>query len=102
MFGFIKKLFGEPTDFKKLVTDGAVILDVRTASEFKSGHIPGAINIPVDAIRGKLDELRKKNKTYITCCRSGARSGMAKNALQAAGLTAFNGGPWNSLISKIR
>jgi phage shock protein E len=38
----------------------------------------------------------------ITCCRSGARSGMAKSILTAAGVETVNGGPWNSLIQKIR
>jgi phage shock protein E len=102
MLGFIKKLFGPPTDFKQLVQNGAIIIDVRSANEYKAGHIPGSLNIPVDSIKNKIEEIRKKNKPVITCCRSGARSGMAKSILSSAGVDAYNGGPWNSLVSKIR
>lgn len=100
--GIISKLFGPATDFKKLVDDGAVIIDVRSTAEYKSGHIPGSLNIPVDSIRNKVEEIKRKNKPVITVCRSGARSGMAKGILSSAGVEVYNGGPWNSLISKIR
>lgn len=102
MFSFIKKMFGEPTDFKKLVSEGAIIIDVRSIAEYKSGHIPGSINIPLDSIQTKMEELKKKNKLVITVCRSGARSSVAKSQLSANGIKAFNGGPWNSLLNKIR
>lgn len=102
MLGFFKKLFGTPVDYKQLVQNGAVIIDVRSASEYKSGHIPGSLNIPVDSIKSKVEEIRKKNKPVITCCRSGARSGIAQSILSNAGIEAYNGGPWNMLISKIR
>jgi phage shock protein E len=102
MLGFIKKLFGPPTDFKQLIQNGAIIIDVRSASEYKAGHISGSLNIPVDSIKNKVEEIQKKNKPVITCCRSGARSGMAKSILSTAGVEAYNGGPWNILLSKIR
>jgi rhodanese-related sulfurtransferase len=102
MFSFLKKMFGEPTDFKKLVSEGAIIVDVRSVAEYKSGHIPGSLNIPLDSIRGKMEELKKKNKAVITVCRSGARSSAAKSQLSSNGINAFNGGPWNSLLNKIR
>lgn len=102
MFGIFKKLFSAPTDFKQLMERGAIILDVRSPAEFKSGHIPGAINFPVDTVKSKIEEIRKKNKPVITCCRSGARSGMAKTILSSAGIECYNGGPWNTLVSKIR
>ena len=102
MFDFIKKLFGPGVDFKKLIAEGAIIVDVRTPAEYKSGHISGSINIPVDSIKAKIDDLRKKNQTIITCCRSGARSGVAKDILLNAGIDAYNGGPWNLLAAKIK
>jgi phage shock protein E len=102
MFGLIRNFFGPSADFKKLLEGGAIIVDVRTPSEYKTGHISGSINIPVDLIKGKVEELRKKNQTVITCCRSGARSGMAKGILLNAGINAYNGGPWNVLDSKIK
>ena len=100
MFG-LEKLFTNKTDFKKLANEGAVILDVRTPGEFKEGHIKGAVNVPVDQLRNSLLELKNKNKTVITCCRSGARSAIATNMLTNAGISAFNGGAWHSLSKKI-
>jgi len=101
MLGFIKKLFGPGTDFKSLVKSGALIVDVRTSGEFNSGHIKGSINIPVDSIKSKISDLKKKGKPVITVCRSGARSGMAKGILSNSGIEAYNGGSWNSLQSKL-
>jgi phage shock protein E len=101
MIQAIKKIFGKGTNYKKLVKSGAVIIDVRTREEYKDGHIKTSINIPLDKISGSIVELKKKNKPIITCCRSGARSGMAKSTLSAAGLEVYNGGAWNSLINKI-
>ncbi len=102
MFGFIKKLFAPAVDFKQLIADGALVVDVRTPAEYKLGHINGSVNIPLDTIKGKIGELKQKNKIIITCCRSGARSGMAKSILRNAGIEAHNGGPWNALDVKIR
>ena len=83
------------------MSNGAVIVDVRSTGEFKAGHIPGSINFPLDNIRSKVAELKKLNKPVITVCRSGARSGMAKSILKSAGLEVYNGGPWTSLKNKI-
>lgn len=101
MLGFIKKLFTPAVDFKQLIADGALVVDVRTPFEYKSGHIKGSVNIPVDTIKGKVGELKQKNQTIITCCRSGARSGMAKSILRNGGIEAHNGGAWNVLNAKI-
>ncbi|MEJ8841613.1 rhodanese-like domain-containing protein [Lacibacter sp. H375] len=101
MFNFIKKLFGPGTDFKGLQQQGAVIIDVRTPGEFSGGHIKGAINIPVDSIRSKVNDIKKKGKPVITCCASGMRSGSATSILKQAGVEAYNGGSWISLQNKI-
>lgn len=102
MLGFLKKLFGGTTvDFKELVNNGAVIIDVRSPGEYKSGHIKGSKNFPLDNIRSKVNDLKKLNKPVITVCRSGARSGMAKGILKSAGIEVYNGGPWFSLQNKI-
>jgi rhodanese-related sulfurtransferase len=102
MIAFLKKIFGGTTvNYKELVSNGAIIVDVRSAAEFKAGHIPGSKNYPVESIRGKVAELKKLNKTVITVCRSGARSGMAKGILKSAGIEVYNGGSWTSLKSKI-
>jgi phage shock protein E len=102
MITFLKKLFGGTTvNFKELVSNGAVIVDVRSAGEYSAGHIPGSKNYPLDSIRSNVTGLKKLNKPVITVCRSGARSSQAKGILKAAGLEVYNGGPWTLLKSKI-
>ncbi|SNR69856.1 rhodanese-like domain-containing protein [Blastococcus mobilis] len=65
------------------------LIDVRTPAEFEAGHIPGAVNIPLDELRGQLDDLRGvlHDSDVVLVCRSGARAGQAQQALQAAGLS---------------
>ena len=101
MFEFLKKLFGPGVNFKELVEQGALIVDVRTPDEYKQGHIEGSLNIPLQILPGKLKDLQKKGKTIITVCRSGARSGTAVGILKNAGMEAYNGGPWNRLQNQI-
>lgn len=104
MFGLLKKMFtsAPPVNFKQLVNEGALVVDVRTPGEFAGGHVPGSINIPLDVLDGRVADLKKKNKTIITCCRSGSRSGMALGILQNAGIPSFNGGPWNVLNQQLK
>ena len=85
MINSIKELlgFGPKTDYAQMIKNGAVILDVRSKGEFESGHIKGAINIPVDQLRNNLNKLKDKNKAIITCCASGMRSASAKSILKA-------------------
>ncbi|MDN3606247.1 rhodanese-like domain-containing protein [Kaistella yonginensis] len=95
-FGFTK------TDYADLVKKGAIVLDVRSKGEFASGHVKNSINIPVDQLSNNLARLKDKNKTIITCCASGMRSGSAKTILLNNGYTdVHNGGGWASLNSKI-
>jgi len=103
--GIFSNLFGigKPTvDFKELFLQGAIIVDVRSVDEFKSGYIPQSQNIPLQTLEQKLDVLKKKNKKIITVCQSGARSGMATTILAKAGMEAFNGGNWSSLQNKLQ
>lgn len=97
----LKKLFGGTSvDFKALVQQGAMIIDVRTPAEFNGGHIKGAVNMPLQSLQANMSKV-PKNKTIITCCASGMRSGSAKSLLKAAGYTVHNGGGWMSLKSKL-
>ncbi|UEG50121.1 rhodanese-like domain-containing protein [Ferruginibacter lapsinanis] len=103
MLQLIKNLLGlgPKTDFKALVEKGAVIVDVRSKGEYQSGHIQGAVNIPLDILRSQLSKL-KKEKPVITCCASGMRSASAKNILISGGFKdVYNGGGWMSLRNKI-
>jgi rhodanese-related sulfurtransferase len=102
MLTLLKKLFGGTSvNYKELVSKGAVIVDVRSNIEYKSGHIIGSKNFPLDNILTKVAELKKINKPVITVCRSGARSGLAKSILKSAGFEVYNGGPWTSLKNKL-
>ena len=104
MIKAIKELLGlgPKVDLAEVAKRGAVVLDVRTKREFDSGHIKGAINIPVDVLSSNLDKLRK-DKPIITCCASGMRSASARGILKSNGFAeVYNGGGWGSLQSKIR
>ena len=99
------KLFGVKSKKEKIseaMAIGAIIVDVRTAGEYKSGHIKNSINIPLDVIGKKADELARKNKPVITCCRSGMRSQSAAMTLKAKGIDVINGGAWTSLNAMLR
>ena len=99
--GLLGRLFGiKQVDYKQLVKDGAVIVDVRTVGEYKTGHIKNSVNIPLSDIQRSLNKI-PKNKTIITCCASGMRSGSAKQILISNGYTVQNGGGWSSLSGKI-
>lgn len=104
MLDAIKSLFGfgPSVDYKDLLKQGAIIVDVRSKGEYQGGHIKGSINIPVDSLSGNLAKLKDKSKPVITCCASGMRSATAKSILKSNGYTAVhNGGGWSSLNSKL-
>ncbi len=65
------------------------LLDVRTPAEFAGGHIDGFVNIPVDELRDRLDELDKSKPVYVIC-QSGLRSYIACRILAGYGFTAYN------------
>ncbi len=94
MLGFIKKLFGSGVDLSEKMSEGAIILDVRSPGEYQGGHVKGSKNIPLDKIDGKMETIKKWNKPVITCCASGMRSGSAASILKRNGVEAYNAGPW--------
>lgn len=98
MFG---KLF-KKTDYRKLLEDGAVIIDVRTKNEFSRGAIPGSENIPMPTLTGKIKQIKSLEVPVICVCASGIRSGAAKSQLKAAGIDAYNGGPWTKMIPYVK
>jgi rhodanese-related sulfurtransferase len=103
MMAKIRAMFGfaPAPDYAELVKNGAVILDVRSPGEYAGGHIKGSTNIPVSDLARQLSKL-DKTKTIITCCASGARSGVAKAMLSTSGFAeVFNGGAWNALEAKL-
>jgi len=80
-----------------LIRKGAIILDVRTEKEFKTGHIEGSVNISLGTIRERYTEL-DRDKTYITVCSHGLRSVKAEKILKERGfMHVHNGGAWSDL-----
>lgn len=72
-----------PEDAKQLIDDGTVqVVDVRTADEYASGHIEGAVNIPVDSIGStQPSQLSDLDAPVLVYCRTGVRSKQAATAL---------------------
>lgn len=74
---------------KAMVAEGkAIWLDVRLPSEFKTGSLDGATNLPLYMLRPRLAALPKE-KTYIACCDTGRRSSVAVFVLTQKGYDAF-------------
>jgi phage shock protein E len=104
MINFLKNILGigPAVNYRELVQNGAIIIDVRTKGEFQGGHIKSSVNVPLASLNGHLSKL-KKNKPVITCCASGSRSASAKSILKSNGFEeVYNGGSWVSLQNKIR
>ena len=86
-FGQSEGRYTKPEDLAKLLKDKTepfMLVDVRTPEEYASGHIPGAVNVPVDRI-GKKPPTDDKKALIIVYCRSGNRSGVAKRTLDSFG-----------------
>lgn len=99
MIDFIKKLFAGKgnEELKEQLAAGAAIIDVRSEGEFSGGHVKGSKNIPLNKLAGKLDSIKKLNKTVVCVCASGMRSAQATNYLKQNGVNAINGGSWYSV-----
>jgi len=99
----MESLFGkkEKIDFKALMQQGALVIDVRSPAEYRSGHVPGSINIALEQIGATINSLKQRKSPLIMVCRSGTRSNIATGLLKNAGLEVYNGGAWDSLKHKI-
>jgi rhodanese-related sulfurtransferase len=85
---------------RALVQDGAKLVDVRTPAEFSQGHLPGAVNVPLQQLRAHIDTLGAKEQPLVLYCASGTRSALARSVLKGAGFRqVFNLGSmtrWNA------
>lgn len=70
------------------------IIDVRSRGEFAGGHVAGSINIPLQEISERVEELRAMQQPIVLCCASGNRSGQATHYLKSCGIECENGGSW--------
>lgn len=70
------------------------IVDVRTPAEFMGGNVSGSINIPLQEVEQRIDEIKALPKPLVLCCASGGRSGQAAAYLNSCGVECENGGGW--------
>jgi phage shock protein E len=83
-------------DARTYLQSGALVIDVRTTGEFAAGHLPNAINLPVDGIESSLPRrVKDKGQVLLLHCQGGSRSSAAKKKLVALGYSnAFNLGSY--------
>jgi len=70
------------------------IVDVRTVEEFRGGHVAGSINIPLQEVVARVEEIKALPQPIIFCCVSGNRSGQATHYFRSLGIECENGGSW--------
>ena len=79
-------------DFAKKQAEGVRLIDVRTPGEYASGHVPGAVLVPLDKLdpnKAPVSEYPKDGPLYVICA-SGARSSRAADELAAVGYDTVN------------
>ena len=96
-YSMMKRAGGiSPEKARDYLRSGALVIDVRSPGEFNAGHLPNAVNLPVDEIDITLPgRLKDKNRVLLLYCQSGMRSGMARSRLAGLGYAhAFNLGSY--------
>lgn len=99
MINLLKNLFGGKAseEMQNALSQGALIIDVRSEGEFAGGHVVGSKNIPLNKLANQLNAIKKLNKEVVCVCASGMRSSQATNFLNQNGVKAYNGGSWYSV-----
>jgi glyoxylase-like metal-dependent hydrolase (beta-lactamase superfamily II)/rhodanese-related sulfurtransferase len=82
---FLEMILPKAASDLRLKDTQVKFLDVRSFLEFNQVHIKDAINIPVDIMASKVNELSQANQTYIVLCRTGNRSALAADILMQSG-----------------
>ncbi len=70
------------------------VVDVRTAREFLGGHASGSVNIPLNEVSHRLEEIKKLKTPIVLCCASGGRSAQAHSYLVRNNIDSLDGGSW--------
>lgn len=78
-----------------------IIIDVRSVAEFMCGNVEGSINIPLQELPQRIDEIKRMKLPIVLCCASGARSGNAAQFLKSYGIQCENGGGWMEMNYKL-
>jgi rhodanese-related sulfurtransferase len=79
------------------------VIDVRNPGELEQGVFPGSVNIPVNEIAFRIDEIKNMQGPLVLYCHSGNRSGMAIGFLKSAGVDTemYNGGGYYDMLTFI-
>jgi rhodanese-related sulfurtransferase len=95
MSGLLSRLFGggeqpvliDIAELQRRLAAGAVLLvDVRQPEEYAPGHLPGAINVPLPELSGRIVELASRQEPIVVVCQTDRRSARAASELMAAGV----------------
>jgi len=73
------------------------IIDVRRPDEYEKAHANGTINIPLNEIPSRLDEIRKLNTPLVVVCGGGTRHVKAFELLNSKGIECEKGGSWTDI-----
>ncbi len=76
-------------EIDEIVANGGYLLDVRSPGEVAKGAIKGSVNIPIDELRGRLDEIPQDKDLYVTC-QVGMRGYLAARILEGNGISVKN------------
>ena len=77
------------------------IIDVRTHAEYSGGHVAGSLNIPLQEIASRIEEVKAFPQPTLFCCASGMRSGQATQYFQSLGVDCENGGGWMEVNARM-
>ncbi len=77
------------------------IIDVRTHAEYSGGHVAGSVNIPLQEIANRVEEVKAFPQPILFCCASGMRSGQATQYFQSLGVDCENGGGWMEVNARM-
>ncbi|ABV89214.1 rhodanese-like domain-containing protein [Shewanella pealeana] len=84
----------------QLIQEGATVIDVRSPQEFAGGHLPQAINVPLDTLDTWLHKLENRQQVFVLYCGAGIRAQKGCDILMANGLeSVINGGALKDLLS---
>lgn len=77
------------------------VVDVRSQGEFMGGNVAGSINIPLQELVDRVEEVKALKQPIIFCCASGNRSGQATAYFKTQGIDCENGGSWMDVNYKL-
>ncbi len=95
------KLGNRVSAIEEYTKKSAIIIDVRSTTEYVNGHVIGSKNIPLQTLSHEIEKIKSWNKPIIACCQTGIRSSQATSILNKNGIDCINGGGWSSLNKKL-